>query len=357
MPKLDSEGVEEVWIEKTYFTTEESFPTVLRRSEVVAREVLEISPIESALQDVEQKTRELAALNIRYSALSKTAQVLSTNPLAMTLNGVVDAPVNGGIARYRQAFLTPAYLIRYPERAEDVERLRNSIDEQVRRHIFVEMTADLFARSFVSSQVRVIDHCLRLHGQLCPPEMLAFHETMEKWFRKNFQDEIRRLSVDGQSERPLSRVTGPPAASSYASSVNDTASLQRTVSTTSTTRPPFVIPPLQLGRPVMTPPPDSPRESANPSGSAAPKQTPLQRHLAHLARHGMNGVSSAPGEGGTGSDSVSAGSPQGSLLNVVGVGGHPVAASSGSIIGSVGGSLRGRFSRLGSLNFGRKDGP
>ncbi|THH15128.1 hypothetical protein EW146_g5303 [Bondarzewia mesenterica] len=322
VPKVDNEGVEEVWVEKTYFTTEESFPTVLRRSEVVAREVLEISPIETALHEIEQKTRELDQLNMRYSALSKTSQVVSTNPLSMTLNNVVDAPLNGGIARYRQTFLTSDYISRYPERAEVVERLKNSIDEQV----------------------RIIDSCLRLHGQLCPPEMLAFHETLEKWFTKNFQEEIQRF----------------PGASLYAPSMNDTVSLQHSVSSSSTTRPPFVIPPLQLGRPVITPPPSSPNGTSGTLSdlnliSATSKQTPLQRHLAHLARHGMNGVSSGPGDGGGGSDSISAGSPQGSLVNVVGVGGQPVATSSGSIIGSVGGSLKGRFSRLGSLNFGRKD--
>lgn len=46
----------------------------------------------------------------------------------------------------------------------------------------------------------MIDSCLKLHGQLCPPEMLAFHATLEKFFRKNFADEILRLSVDPSPE-------------------------------------------------------------------------------------------------------------------------------------------------------------
>ena len=46
----------------------------------------------------------------------------------------------------------------------------------------------------------MIDSCLKLHGQLCPPEMLAFHATLEKFFHKNFADEIRRLSVDSTPE-------------------------------------------------------------------------------------------------------------------------------------------------------------
>ena len=51
------DGTEEVWIEKTYLTTEEYFPTVLRRSEVVAVQVVPISPVETALLEVEQRTR------------------------------------------------------------------------------------------------------------------------------------------------------------------------------------------------------------------------------------------------------------------------------------------------------------
>lgn len=87
------------------------------------------------------------------------------------------------------------------------------------------------------------------------------------------------------------------------------------------------------------------------------RQTPLQRHLAHLARHGFNGVSSGPGDNG-GSDSLSEESPRNSVVTV---GNAPAATMSGaasvttSTLGSIG-SIKGRFSKLGSLNFGRRDG-
>lgn len=125
------DGMEELWIEKTYYTTEEPFPTVLRRSEVVTHEVIEISPLEIALQEVEDKTKELAVLHLRYQALAKTTQDVSTNALAMSLNSAVDAPHNTGIASYRQIFFSPDYIARNPERAELVERLHAAIDEQV----------------------------------------------------------------------------------------------------------------------------------------------------------------------------------------------------------------------------------
>ena len=123
--------MEETWLEKTFYTTEEAFPTVLRRSEVVTLEVAEISPLENALQEVEEKTNELAGLHQKYQALAKTAQDVSTNALAMCLNSAVDAPLNTGIASYRQIFFSPDYIARNPERAEMVEKLRSAIDEQV----------------------------------------------------------------------------------------------------------------------------------------------------------------------------------------------------------------------------------
>ncbi|OJA18408.1 hypothetical protein AZE42_06392, partial [Rhizopogon vesiculosus] len=93
--KFDRDGNEEIWLEKTTFTTEQAFPTVLRRSDITEWEVIEISPVGNALHEVEQKTRELASFQLRYAALAKTAQVFSTNALSMSLNGAVDPPADG----------------------------------------------------------------------------------------------------------------------------------------------------------------------------------------------------------------------------------------------------------------------
>lgn len=190
---------------------------------------------------------------------------------------------------------------------------------------------------------------------------MPFHETLEKFFKKNFREEIRRLGLEVAESSAISPSyrSGNGTAQSQSSLYEQ--SLQQTMSSTSTRRP-FFIPPLQLGRRVMTPPPESPRSPSSPVEAAPPiKQTPLQRHLAHLARHGINGVSSAPGDIG-GSDSLSAESPHNSFVNVGnGMNGMPPAQLSGvslanSTMGSMGSlsSLKGRFSRFGSLNFGRR---
>lgn len=207
-------------------------------------------------------------------------------------------------------------------------------------------------------QVRVIDHCLKLHGHLCPPEMLPFHETLEKFFRKNFQDEIRRLAVDPSDHMMVSPNHQLPGASQSQASLYEHQTLKRSMSTSSTSRPPYVVPPLHVGRqptPALAIPPLSPRGGALERQTSF-KLTPLQRHLAHLARHGITGVSSGPGNNGD-SASVSVGSPHDSFVNVAN--GLPAAALSNasvsiSNLGSSVGSLKGRFSRFGSLNFGRR---
>lgn len=206
----------------------------------------------------------------------------------------------------------------------------------------------------------MIDSCLRLHGQLCPPEMLGFHTTLEGFFRKNFHEEIQRLAMDWPSgdgfisTRAHHDLDVSPHYQMHAEQrsidygLPESSPLQR------------VPPPLDLRRTVSTapslvsPPKDNGQSLAD--GLLPPKQTPLQRGLAHLARHGVNGVASSPRDT-VGSD-FEGGSPHDSLTN--GSGG-PVANLSGaasyttSTIGSIG-SLKGRFSRLGSLNFGRRDG-
>lgn len=135
LKKTLREGHEETWTEKTYYTTEDIFPTVLRRSEVVNIEVVEISPLESVLQEVQEKTKELALLHLKYQTLAKTTQDVSTNALAMCLNSAVDAPQNAGIPFYRQIFFNPDYVVQFPERAELVEKLRTAIDEQVKNFL------------------------------------------------------------------------------------------------------------------------------------------------------------------------------------------------------------------------------
>lgn len=60
---------------------------------------VEVSPLENAITVVENKNQELRTLISQYQHKQLHGNI---NLLSMTLNGVIDAAVNGGIARYQE---------------------------------------------------------------------------------------------------------------------------------------------------------------------------------------------------------------------------------------------------------------
>lgn len=75
-----------------------------------------MSPLENAISVVENKNQELRTLISQYQHKQLHGNI---NLLSMCLNGVIDAAVNGGIARYQEvrnliklALLRPAVIKR-----------------------------------------------------------------------------------------------------------------------------------------------------------------------------------------------------------------------------------------------------
>lgn len=60
---------------------------------------VEVSPVENAISVVENKNQELRMLISQYQHRQPHGNV---NQLSMCLNGVIDAAVNGGVARYQE---------------------------------------------------------------------------------------------------------------------------------------------------------------------------------------------------------------------------------------------------------------
>lgn len=95
--------------------------------------MVEISPLDNALLDVEQKTKELQTLETKFSALTKTSTSINATALSMALNTVVDTPSDSGVPIYRESFLRTEYLARNPSQEPLLQKLRAAIDEQVRQ--------------------------------------------------------------------------------------------------------------------------------------------------------------------------------------------------------------------------------
>ena len=173
MIKLGPNGEEEIWTIKTYITTMDSFPTCLRRSEVSETRVYEVSPSENALLDVEQKTKDLSVVMLRYTTMVKTGQPITTNSLSSALNAAVDGTVTDGILLYRQNFFSPDYINGHPDQVEAIQKLRDAIDEYVSLLHF-NILSPLYLTIY---KVYVIFECLKLHLALWA-YMVAYKTTI-----------------------------------------------------------------------------------------------------------------------------------------------------------------------------------
>uniref|UniRef100_A0A4W5NXT0 Dedicator of cytokinesis 3 n=1 Tax=Hucho hucho TaxID=62062 RepID=A0A4W5NXT0_9TELE len=88
-----------LWIERTTLILTHPLPGISRWFEVEKRELIEVSPLENAIYVVENKNHELRTLISQYQHKQLHGNI---NLLSMCLNGVIDAAVNGGIARYQE---------------------------------------------------------------------------------------------------------------------------------------------------------------------------------------------------------------------------------------------------------------
>lgn len=60
-----------------------------------------MSPLENAIEVIENKNLQLRTLITQC----QSRQMQNINPLTMCLNGVIDAAVNGGLARYQEVWM------------------------------------------------------------------------------------------------------------------------------------------------------------------------------------------------------------------------------------------------------------
>ena len=96
--------------------------------QVTSSHVAHVPPVVHACETIESKNREI--VQMLADPLDQPIQKLS-----LSLQGVIDAAVNGGIAKYQEAFFSAEFLRENPDRAEDVARLQRMMHEQVSGHL------------------------------------------------------------------------------------------------------------------------------------------------------------------------------------------------------------------------------
>lgn len=184
--------------------------------------------------------------------------------------------------------------------------------------------------------------------------MLPFHETLEHLFQKNFSEEILRLPLESavdvrEYSEPISPFAYTP--NPFRNNLQHKPSQSSFPEQSVVSSPTRAVPDKSLTTPLSPSASYSPLNGTDSSGRR--QQTPLQRHLQHLARYGMTGVSSGPGDRQplSGSDGHSASSNRESSVNLMNGGGP--AHSGVSLSHSASGSLRTALRKFGSLNLGR----
>jgi DNA-binding transcriptional regulator GbsR (MarR family) len=64
----------DLWLKNTYYNTEDTFPTIHRRSQIIRKDVKESHPIENALKTIQEKNKELEEFNSKFANDSEQLQ-------------------------------------------------------------------------------------------------------------------------------------------------------------------------------------------------------------------------------------------------------------------------------------------
>ncbi|KAM3835092.1 dedicator of cytokinesis protein 1 isoform 2-T2 [Vipera latastei] len=177
-----------MWIERTIYVTAYKLPGILRWFEVKSVFMIEISPLENAIETMQFANDKIN--NMVQQHLNDPN--LPINPLSMLLNGIVDPAVMGGFTNYEKAFFNEKYIYEHPEDHEKIEKLKD----------------------LIAWQIPFLTEGIRIHGNKVTEALRPFHERMEACFKQlkekvEKQYGIRSLpsSVDDrQGSRPRSMV-------------------------------------------------------------------------------------------------------------------------------------------------------
>lgn len=155
-----SDDIGEIWTERRILFSESTFPNIARKANIVNYATIRSSPIENAIQAIKSKNDELLALERIFEPLSYEEKGdINVNSLSLALTSVIDSPLNGGIHKYKDAFLKEAYLTQHESNKEELEFIQR-------------------LKSAIEDQVTIVRRCLEIHEILVSKEMKSFHKSL-----------------------------------------------------------------------------------------------------------------------------------------------------------------------------------
>lgn len=191
-----SSDVKDQWIEKTVYTTADVFPTILRRSEIVATDVVRLSPLQAAVERTWRKTQELSALEKRIAESDDSA----FDPLTEALSLLVDPSASTKVSHYRQFLPAERKKAMHYDEGKDAastDSMEIALEVALMEHVItIKRCLNLYSRS--AHQATQAD-LLRSKFYLCPLRSLWLIRNTD--FETTFAPELTSLASTPQEQR------------------------------------------------------------------------------------------------------------------------------------------------------------
>nr|XP_018899728.1 PREDICTED: dedicator of cytokinesis protein 3 isoform X2 [Bemisia tabaci] len=177
-----------LWLERTILSIASPLPGILRWFEVVHSSMEEVPPVRFACETMQNVNKDLRNLISQYMADPRR----NINPLSMRLQGIIDANVMGGIAKYQQAFFSQEFSRANPQWIPHVHQLNTLIQEQV----------------------EIVENGLIIHGKFAPAGVQPLHKRLVERISE-LKQSIRKCPADSIINTPLPPLPTEKKGNSY----------------------------------------------------------------------------------------------------------------------------------------------
>ena len=259
-------GVKDQWVEKTVYTTADSFPNILRRSEIVAIDVIPLSPLQTAVERATRKTSELTALQKSIA----DGNEMSFSTLTDAIRASVDPSSATSVAQYRELLPDPIHMD----------------DEDDTISMTTPQPLEIALKAALLDHATKLRHCIALYSR---PAYQATQFVFASQLSSTFAPELALLVPPSRSQPTSSQVPSWPSHPHIISPSNSFHSPSITV--------PKASPPITNGNQQSSIP--SQRSHITSSPPEAEPQSPHSRNrfsLSFLKRNSM--VDSQPATNG-----------------------------------------------------------
>lgn len=145
-----------------------SFPYVLKRIAVKDRQIMELSPIEVAIDEMQTKIAELDEVVL--------AQTIDVKKLQLRLQGSVAVQVNQGPLAYANSFLDPKLCDKYDyDRVEDLR-------DVFRWAELTNFESPFWRQSFHREFVKICYTALQINGRVISNDQVEYHHSLKENF-------------------------------------------------------------------------------------------------------------------------------------------------------------------------------